>query len=161
MHVHSAFPLRKREQERGREGSQKSARKNHIIRRSAEESSRSRDQRAFAMLTQRNGVCAGCVLPGKDSSDQMDVAGCTCAIGDCPWDCLKGVDGCLSDTSCLWFQLLARAYWGDVELGLRESQKGVSWRRPKKASQRNCMRSWVRIGGSEVGSTLEVKMSSL
>ncbi|XP_056306991.1 rho GTPase-activating protein 21 isoform X2 [Danio aesculapii] len=96
------------------------------------------------MLTQRNGVCAGCVLPGKDSSDQMDVAGCTCTIGDCPWDCLKGVDGCLSDTSCLWFQLLARAYWGDVELGLRESQKGVSWRSPKKTSQRNCMRSWAK-----------------
>uniref|UniRef100_A0A8C2FNN3 Rho GTPase activating protein 21a n=1 Tax=Cyprinus carpio TaxID=7962 RepID=A0A8C2FNN3_CYPCA len=74
----------------------------------------------------------------------MDVAGCTCTIGDCPWDCLTGVDGCLSDTSCLWFQLLARAYWGDVELGLLEAQKGISWRRLKKTSQRNCIRSWAK-----------------
>lgn len=100
------------------------------------------------MLTQRNGACAGCVLPGKDSSDQVDVTGCTCAIGDCAWDCLTGVDRCLSDTSCLWLQLLARAYWGDVELGLREAQKDVSWCRLKKTSPRNCMRSWVRIYGS-------------
>ncbi|XP_050953704.1 rho GTPase-activating protein 21 isoform X2 [Labeo rohita] len=96
------------------------------------------------MLTQRNGACTDCVLPGKEGSDQMDVPGCTCAIGDCPWDCLTGVDGCLSDTSCVWFQLLARAYWGDVELGIREAQKGVSWRRLKKTSPRNCMRSWAK-----------------
>ncbi|XP_026093333.1 rho GTPase-activating protein 21-like [Carassius auratus] len=96
------------------------------------------------MLTQRNGVCTDRVPPGKDGSDQMDVVGCTCTIGDCPWDCLTGVDGCLSDTSCLWFQLLARAYWGDVELGLCEAQKGVSWRRLKKTSQRNYIWSWAK-----------------
>ncbi|XP_077100342.1 rho GTPase-activating protein 21a isoform X2 [Siphateles boraxobius] len=91
------------------------------------------------MLTQRNGACTGCVLPGKDGSDQMDVARCTCT-----WDCLTGVDGCLSDASCLWIQLLARAYWGDVELGLREAQKDVSWRRLKKTTPRNCMRAWAK-----------------
>lgn len=99
------------------------------------------------MLTQRNGACVSCVLPGKDGADQVDVADCTCSVGGCSWDCLAGVNGCLSDTSCLWFQLLARAYWGDVELGLREAQKGVSWRRPRKTSPRNCMRPWVRIPG--------------
>lgn len=101
----------------------------------------------FAMLTKRNGACVNCVPPGKDGSDQVDVTDCTCSIGECSWDCLAGVNGCLSDTSCLWFQLLARAYWGDVELGLREAQKGVSWRRPRKTSPRNCMRSWVRFSG--------------
>lgn len=108
------------------------------------------------MLTQRNGACTGCVLPGKDGSDQMDVAGCTCA-----WDCLTGVDGCLSDTSCLWFQLLARAYWGDVELGLREAQKDVSWRRLKKTTPRNCMRAWVRFSGSAVGSSSRTKKEKM
>ncbi|XP_065150707.2 rho GTPase-activating protein 21a isoform X1 [Paramisgurnus dabryanus] len=96
------------------------------------------------MLTKRNGACVGCALPNKDSSDQVDSVDCTCPIGDCSWDCLAGVNGCLSDTSCLWFQLLARAYWGDVDLGLREAQKGVSWRRRRKSSQRNCMRSWAK-----------------
>ncbi|XP_057179253.1 rho GTPase-activating protein 21 isoform X3 [Triplophysa rosa] len=96
------------------------------------------------MLTKRNGACVSCVPPGKDGSDQVDVTDCTCSTGDCSWDCLAGVNGCLSDTSCLWFQLLARTYWGDVELGLREAQKGVSWRRPRKTSQRNCMRSWAK-----------------
>ncbi|XP_051542764.1 rho GTPase-activating protein 21-like isoform X2 [Myxocyprinus asiaticus] len=101
------------------------------------------------MLTQRNGACAHCVLPRKDCSDQVETEDCTCAIGNCSWDCLAGVDGCLSDTSCLWFQLLARAYWGDVELGLWEAQKGISWRRLRKTSQRNCMRSWAKKDGCE------------
>ncbi|XP_051538399.1 rho GTPase-activating protein 21-like isoform X3 [Myxocyprinus asiaticus] len=101
------------------------------------------------MLTQRNGACAHCVLPSKDCSDQVEVEDCTCAIGNCSWDCLTGVDGCLSDKSCLWFQLLARAYWGDVELGLREAHKGVSWHRPRKMSQRNYMRSLAKKDGCE------------
>ncbi|TRZ04037.1 hypothetical protein DNTS_006376, partial [Danionella cerebrum] len=85
----------------------------------------------------------GCVPvhPGMHSSYRMDMAECTCAVGLCHWDCQEGMDGCLSDTSCLWFQLLARAYWGNVDLGLRESQKGMSWRKVKKMSQKNCMRA--------------------
>lgn len=71
--------------------------------------------------------------------------GCGPSLGDCPWARLAGVDGCLSETYCLWFQLLARAYWGELELGLRGSSGcKASWSRLREASRRNCVRSRVR-----------------
>ncbi|KAK1885020.1 Chitin synthase regulatory factor 3 [Dissostichus eleginoides] len=80
------------------------------------------------MLAQRNGLPSGCKpVPLKDHPDLRDVdvsaEGC-CSLssspssGGCPWARLAGLDGCLSEPYCLWFQLLARAYWGEVELGL-------------------------------------------
>nr|XP_046226749.1 rho GTPase-activating protein 21-like isoform X3 [Scatophagus argus] len=103
------------------------------------------------MLAQRNGLPPGC-KPGplKDHPDLRDVdvnaEGC-CSIspspssGGCPWARLAGVDGCLSEPYCLWFQLLARAYWGEVELGLTSPNRSVSWARLREASRKNCLRS--------------------
>ncbi|XP_029955131.1 rho GTPase-activating protein 21a isoform X3 [Salarias fasciatus] len=103
------------------------------------------------MLAQRNGLPPGC-KPGplKDHPDLRDVdvnaEGC-CSLspsptsGGCPWARLAGVDGCLSEPYCLWFQLLARAYWGEVELGLTSPNRSVSWARLREASRKNCVRS--------------------
>ncbi|XP_054622034.1 rho GTPase-activating protein 21 isoform X2 [Dunckerocampus dactyliophorus] len=101
------------------------------------------------MLAQRNGLPSGCKpLPLRDLPDLHDVEseGC-CSLsaspssGSCPWARLAGVDGCLSEPYCLWFQLLARAYWGELELGLKSSTRGVSWARLREASRKNCVRS--------------------
>ncbi|XP_069368150.1 rho GTPase-activating protein 21a isoform X3 [Paralichthys olivaceus] len=103
------------------------------------------------MLAQRNGLPPGCKpVPLKDHSDLRDVdvnaVGC-CSLssspssGGCPWARLAGVDGCLSEPYCLWFQLLARAYWGEVELGLTSPNRSVSWARLREASRKNCVRS--------------------
>ncbi|KAM6971702.1 rho GTPase-activating protein 21a isoform 2-T2 [Tautogolabrus adspersus] len=103
------------------------------------------------MLAQRNGLPPGCKpVPLKDRADLRDVdvtaEGC-CSLspspssGGCPWARLAGVDGCLSEPYCLWFQLLARAYWGEVELGLTSPNRSVSWARLREASRRNCVRS--------------------
>ncbi|XP_063063010.1 rho GTPase-activating protein 21-like isoform X3 [Engraulis encrasicolus] len=74
--------------------------------------------------------------------------GCGPSLGDCPWARLAGVDGCLSETYCLWFQLLARAYWGELELGLRGSSGcKASWSRLREASRRNCVRSRAKQKG--------------
>lgn len=107
------------------------------------------------MLAQRNGLPLGCKpVPLKDCPDLRDVdkdaQGC-CSLspspssGGCPWARLAGVDGCLSEPYCLWFQLLARAYWGEVELGLTGPNRSVSWARLREASRRNCVRSRVRM----------------
>lgn len=105
------------------------------------------------MLAQRNGgVSAGsCVttVPLKDCPDLVDLldveVDCSPSTGDCPWARLAGLECCLSEPYCLWFQLLAQAYWGDVELGLRgETDRRVSWGRLQEASRRNCVRSRVR-----------------
>ncbi|KAM9417467.1 rho GTPase-activating protein 21a isoform 1-T1 [Salvelinus alpinus] len=102
------------------------------------------------MLAQRNGgVSAGsCVttVPLKDCPDLVDLldveVDCSPSTGYCPWARLAGFEGCLSEPYCLWFQLLAQAYWGDVELGLRgETDRRVSWGRLQEASRRNCVRS--------------------
>ncbi|XP_071340792.1 rho GTPase-activating protein 21a isoform X2 [Trachinotus anak] len=103
------------------------------------------------MLAQRNGLPPGCKpVPLKDHPDLRDVdvntEGC-CSLspspssGGCPWARLAGVDGCLSEPYCLWFQLLARAYWGEVELGLTSPNRSVSWARLREASKKNCVRS--------------------
>ncbi|XP_058502776.1 rho GTPase-activating protein 21-B isoform X2 [Solea solea] len=103
------------------------------------------------MLAQRNGLPPGCKpAPLKDHPDLRDVdvnaVGC-CSLspspssGGCPWARLAGVDGCLSEPYCLWFQLLARAYWGEVELGLTSPNRSVSWARLREASKKNCIRS--------------------
>ncbi|XP_061876934.1 rho GTPase-activating protein 21 isoform X2 [Entelurus aequoreus] len=101
------------------------------------------------MLAQRNGLPSGCKsLPLRDLPDRRDVEseGC-CSLtaspssGSCPWARLAGLDGCLSEPYCLWFQLLARAYWGELELGLKSSTRGVSWARLREASRKNCVRS--------------------
>ncbi|XP_072234811.1 rho GTPase-activating protein 21a isoform X3 [Leuresthes tenuis] len=103
------------------------------------------------MLAQRNGLPPGCKpVPLKDHPDLRDVdvtaEGC-CSLspspspGGCPWARLAGVDGCLSETYCLWFQLLARAYWGEVELGLTNPTRSVSWARLREASRKNCVQS--------------------
>ncbi|XP_068160739.1 rho GTPase-activating protein 21a isoform X2 [Antennarius striatus] len=103
------------------------------------------------MLAQRNGLPPGCKpVPLKDRQDlrdaDADAEGC-CALppspssGGCPWARLAGVDGCLSEPYCLWFQLLARAYWGEVELGLTSPNRGISWARLREASKKNCVRS--------------------
>nr|XP_057916578.1 rho GTPase-activating protein 21 isoform X2 [Doryrhamphus excisus] len=101
------------------------------------------------MLAQRNGLPSGCKpLPLRDLPDLHDVEyeGCcslssSASSGSCPWARLAGVDGCLSEPYCLWFQLLARAYWGELELGLKSSNRGVSWARLREASRKNCVRS--------------------
>ncbi|XP_038147054.1 rho GTPase-activating protein 21 [Cyprinodon tularosa] len=103
------------------------------------------------MLAQRNGVPAGCKpVRLKDHPDLQDVeknSGGCCSFstsptsGGCPWARLAGVDGCLSEPYCLWFQLLARAYWGDVELGVSSPNRSVSWARLREASRKNCVRS--------------------
>ena len=100
------------------------------------------------MLAQRNGLPSGSL---KDHPDRPDVdktaPGC-CSLspspGGCPWARLAGVDGCLSEPYCLWFQFLARAYWGEVELGLASPNHSASWARFKDASRKNCVRFWVR-----------------
>ncbi|XP_023805788.1 rho GTPase-activating protein 21 isoform X3 [Oryzias latipes] len=103
------------------------------------------------MLTQRNGLPPGCKeAPLKDPSDLWDVdvsaEGC-CSLssslssGGCPWARLAGVDGCLSEPYCLWFQLLARTYWGEVELGLNSTNRSVSWARLREASRKSFLRS--------------------
>ncbi|XP_026217285.1 rho GTPase-activating protein 21 isoform X3 [Anabas testudineus] len=103
------------------------------------------------MLAQRNGLPPGCKpVPLKDHHDLLDVdvntQGC-CSLspssssGGCPWARLAGVDGCLSEPYCLWFQLLARAYWGELELGLTSPNRSVSWARLREASRKNCVRS--------------------
>ncbi|XP_074549142.1 rho GTPase-activating protein 21a isoform X2 [Halichoeres trimaculatus] len=103
------------------------------------------------MLAQRNGLPPGCKpVSLKDHADLLDVdvtpEGC-CSLspspssGGCPWARLAGVDGCLSEPYCLWFQLLARAYWGEVELGLTRPNRSVSWSRLREASRRSCVRS--------------------
>ncbi|XP_036934707.1 rho GTPase-activating protein 21-like isoform X3 [Acanthopagrus latus] len=103
------------------------------------------------MLAQRNGLPPGCKpVPLKDHQDLRDVdvnAESCCSLspspssGGCPWARLAGVDGCLSEPYCLWFQLLARAYWGEVELGLTSPNRSVSWARLREASRKNCVRS--------------------
>lgn len=106
------------------------------------------------MLAQRNGLPPGCKpVPLQDRPDLPDVdkttPGC-CSFspspssGGCPWARLAGVDGCLSEPYCLWFQFLARAYWGEVELGLASPNHSVSWARFKDASRKNCVRFRVR-----------------
>ncbi|XP_047185710.1 rho GTPase-activating protein 21-like isoform X3 [Scophthalmus maximus] len=106
------------------------------------------------MLAQRNGLPPPGCKPAplvKDHPDLRDVdvnaVGC-CSLsspspssGGCPWARLAGVDGCLSEPYCLWFQLLARAYWGEVELGLTSPNRSVSWARLREASRKNCVRS--------------------
>ncbi|XP_034717388.1 rho GTPase-activating protein 21 isoform X3 [Etheostoma cragini] len=103
------------------------------------------------MLAQRNGLPPGCKpVPLKDHPDLQDVdvnaEGC-CSLsrspssGGCPWARLAGVDGCLSEPYCLWFQLLARAYWGEVELGVTSPNRSLSWARLREASRKNCVRS--------------------
>ncbi|KAJ0059633.1 hypothetical protein NL108_006347, partial [Boleophthalmus pectinirostris] len=97
------------------------------------------------MLARRNGP-----VPLKDLPEMLDVEvtaeGC-CSLspspssGGCPWARLAGVDGCLSEPYCLWFQLLARAYWGEVEIGLSSPNRTVSWARLREASIKNCVRS--------------------
>lgn len=114
----------------------------------------------YAMLAQRNGLPPGCKpVPLKDHPDLRDVdvnaEGC-CSLspspssGGCPWARLAGVDGCLSEPYCLWFQLLARAYWGEVELGLTSPNRSVSWARLREASRKNCVRSRVRMRESNI-----------
>ncbi|XP_047205122.1 rho GTPase-activating protein 21-like isoform X2 [Girardinichthys multiradiatus] len=106
------------------------------------------------MLAQRNGLPAGCKpVRLKDHPEPQDTeknAGGCCSFssssssppsGGCPWARLAGVDGCLSEPYCLWFQLLARAYWGEVELGLSSPNSSVSWARLREASRKNCVRS--------------------
>lgn len=108
----------------------------------------------YAMLAQRNGLPPGSkpaalkdppVLPDVDQT----APGC-CSFspspGGCPWARLAGVDGCLSEPYCLWFQFLARAYWGEVELGLASPNHSVSWARFKDASRKSCVRVRVRWG---------------
>lgn len=106
------------------------------------------------MLAQRNGLPPGCKpVRLKDRPDLQDVdknAESCCSFssspssGGCPWARLAGVDGCLSEPYCLWFQLLARAYWGEVELGLSSPNRSMSWARLREASRKNCVRSRVR-----------------
>lgn len=108
----------------------------------------------YAMLAQRNGLPPGAKpVPLKDPPDLQDVdtdSGGCCSLssspssGSCPWAKLAGVDGCLSEPYCLWFQLLARAYWGEVELGITSPNRSVSWARLREASRKNCVRSRVR-----------------
>ncbi|XP_075903592.1 rho GTPase-activating protein 21a isoform X2 [Nelusetta ayraudi] len=103
------------------------------------------------MLAQRNG------LP-----DPKDVEGSTegcCFLkppplpspGGCPWAWLAGLDGCPSEPYCLWFQLLARAYWGELELGLSgadscgcSSGSGVSWPWLRNTARRGRVRPWAK-----------------
>ncbi|KAK7881563.1 hypothetical protein WMY93_029972 [Mugilogobius chulae] len=97
------------------------------------------------MLAQKNGP-----VSLKDLAEMLDVEvtaeGC-CSLspspssGGCPWARLAGVDGCLSEPYCLWFQLLARAYWGEVEIGLSSPNRTVNWARLREASIKNCVRS--------------------
>ncbi|XP_057680888.1 rho GTPase-activating protein 21-like isoform X2 [Corythoichthys intestinalis] len=61
--------------------------------------------------------------------------------GACPWARLAGADCCPSEPYCLWFRLLARAYWGELELELKSSSRAVSWARLREASKKNCARS--------------------
>ena len=110
------------------------------------------------MLAQRSGLSAGRAtvsVPLREHPDrgQLEVGGPRSrspspATGPCPWARLAGVDGCLPEPHCLWFQLLARSYWGDVELGLAGVQHGVSWARLREASGRNCVGSRVRSVGT-------------
>ncbi|XP_061661927.1 rho GTPase-activating protein 21-like isoform X2 [Syngnathoides biaculeatus] len=96
------------------------------------------------MLAQRNGLPSG--RKPVPLRDPADAEGCRSqsaspSSGTCPWARLAGADCCLSEPYCLWFQLLARAYWGELELGLKTSTRGVSWARLREASRKNCVRS--------------------
>ncbi|KAL4630953.1 rho GTPase-activating protein 21 isoform X1 [Arapaima gigas] len=78
------------------------------------------------MLAGRNRVTLG----GVDLSE----VGCGPSVDSCPWACLTGLEGCLSEPYCLWFRLLSRAHWGDVELGLK-CHDGLPWGRLGQASR--------------------------
>ncbi|XP_018603308.1 rho GTPase-activating protein 21a isoform X6 [Scleropages formosus] len=80
------------------------------------------------MLAGRNGVS----LRGVDLSE----VGCSPCVDGCPWARLAGLEGCLSEPYCLWFRLLSRAHWGDVELGLK-CHDGLSWGRLAQAYKGN------------------------
>lgn len=106
------------------------------------------------MLAQRNGLSLGCKpVPLMDHPNLQDVdvnaEGCcflspSPSSGGCPWAWLAGVDDCLSEPYCLWFQLLARAYWGELELGLTSPDRSVFRPWLRNVSRKNCVRSWVR-----------------
>ncbi|XP_053717005.1 rho GTPase-activating protein 21-like isoform X2 [Synchiropus splendidus] len=100
------------------------------------------------MLAQRNGLPLGSkAVTLKDCPDVDGTAEGCCSFssspssGSCPWARLAGVDGCLSEPYCLWFQLLAKAYWGELELGITKPNRSVSWARQREASRKNCVRS--------------------
>lgn len=59
---------------------------------------------------------------------------------------LAGVDTCPSEPYCLWFQLLARAYWGELELGLsgNDSRSSGSWLWLKNTARWSRVRPRVR-----------------
>ena len=110
-----------------------------------------------AMLAQRSGPTPGPKpAPVTDDPDLAETREGT-AVGrqspsppaspgsSCPWARLAGVDGCLVEPYCLWFQLLARAYWGDVELGVSGPVSCMSWARLRDASRRNCVCSKVTV----------------
>ncbi|KAJ8010114.1 hypothetical protein DPEC_G00071630 [Dallia pectoralis] len=95
------------------------------------------------MLAQRSGGvsagASGTAVAPKDCTEPGVEVGCSPSTGNCPWARLAGFEGCMSEPYCLWFQLLARAYWGEVELGLRrKTDRRVSWGRLRQASRRNC-----------------------
>ncbi|TNN23532.1 hypothetical protein EYF80_066346 [Liparis tanakae] len=108
------------------------------------------------MLAQRSGLPPGRTPPPlKERPDPRDVGGgdggdakgcCSLppppAAGGCPWARLAGLDGCLSEPYCLWFQLLARAYWGELPPG-----RSAAWARLRDAARKNCVLSRVRAGG--------------
>ena len=109
------------------------------------------------MLAQRSGPTPGPKpAPVMDDPDLAETREGT-AVGrqspsppaspgsSCPWARLAGVDGCLVEPYCLWFQLLARAYWGDVELGVSGPVSCMSWAHLRDASRRNCVCSKVTV----------------
>lgn len=122
------------------------------------------------MLAQRNGL--------PDPKDVEGSAEGCCFLkppplpspGGCPWAWLAGLDGCPSEPYCLWFQLLARAYWGELELGLSGadgcgcgSGSGVSWPWLRNTARRGRVRPWVRrrrsvlVRGDTAGSSASLE----
>lgn len=105
------------------------------------------------MLANRSGMSHHCGaaprVPGGGETDLVELD-CVPAAGFCPWARFPGVDGCLAEPYCLWLKLLARANWGDLELGLR-CQDALCWRRLAEETRRNCLRLRVRRGPGSRG----------
>ncbi|KAJ8375881.1 hypothetical protein SKAU_G00064610 [Synaphobranchus kaupii] len=83
------------------------------------------------MLANRNGMSRHCgAAPRMRDRGEPDLVELDCVptAEGCPWAQVPGVDGCLAEPYCLWLKLLARANWGDLELGLR-CQDALCWRR--------------------------------
>ncbi|XP_049336819.1 rho GTPase-activating protein 21 isoform X2 [Astyanax mexicanus] len=71
-----------------------------------------------------SGASPACVLSHSERCLKPDSDR---SVGECPWVCVSGADGCVS---CVWLQLLTAAHWG--------CEGGVHWNTLRGSSRRSC-----------------------